>query len=105
MRFDPPATALVLVDLQNDFLHPDGAYGRAGVSAPEIAALPTRLKPVADAVRRECSAGKRDGDMQRYDRNADGGANRDLPRSMRRRAGGRADRSRRRHFGYRSRGV
>ncbi|HEX8663354.1 MAG TPA: cysteine hydrolase, partial [Beijerinckiaceae bacterium] len=23
-------TALLLVDLQNDFLHPDGAYGRAG---------------------------------------------------------------------------
>ena len=52
MHFDPPATALVLVDLQNDFLHPDGAYGRAGVTAPEIAALPARLKPVADAMRR-----------------------------------------------------
>ena len=48
----PAGTALVLVDLQNDFLHPDGAYGRAGVSAPEIAALPARLKPVADAMRR-----------------------------------------------------
>jgi ureidoacrylate peracid hydrolase len=52
MHFDPPATALVLVDLQNDFLHPDGAYGRAGVSTPEIAALPGRLKPLADAMRR-----------------------------------------------------
>jgi nicotinamidase-related amidase len=52
MHFDPPATALVLVDLQNDFLHPDGAYGRAGVSAPAIAALPARLKPVAEAMRR-----------------------------------------------------
>jgi ureidoacrylate peracid hydrolase len=48
----PASTALVLVDLQNDFLHPEGAYGRAGVSAPEIAALPSRLKPVADAMRR-----------------------------------------------------
>jgi nicotinamidase-related amidase len=47
----PASTALVLCDLQNDFLHPDGAYGRAGVSAAEIAALPARLKPVADAVR------------------------------------------------------
>jgi nicotinamidase-related amidase len=46
------ATALVLIDLQNDFLHPDGAYERAGVSAPEIAALPARLRPVADAMRR-----------------------------------------------------
>jgi nicotinamidase-related amidase len=47
----PASTALVLVDLQNDFLHPDGAYGRAGLSAPAIAALPARLKPVADALR------------------------------------------------------
>jgi ureidoacrylate peracid hydrolase len=44
-------TALLIVDLQNDFLHPDGAYGRAGQSAPEIAALPARLKPLADLVR------------------------------------------------------
>ena len=26
----PATTALVLVDMQNDFLHADGAYGRAG---------------------------------------------------------------------------
>jgi len=49
---DPARTGLVLVDLQNDFLHPAGAYGRAGVTSPAIAALPARLKPVADAVRR-----------------------------------------------------
>ncbi|MBV8755139.1 MAG: cysteine hydrolase [Hyphomicrobiales bacterium] len=48
----PASTALVLCDLQNDFLHPEGAYGRAGVRAAEIAALPARLKPVADAMRR-----------------------------------------------------
>jgi len=52
MQLAPPRTALVLVDLQNDFLHPDGAYGRAGQTAPAIAALPARLKPVADAMRR-----------------------------------------------------
>jgi ureidoacrylate peracid hydrolase len=51
-EFDPAVTALVLVDLQNDFLHPQGAYGRAGASAASIAALPGRLKPVADAMRR-----------------------------------------------------
>ena len=45
-------TALLLVDLQNDFLHADGAYGRAGQTAPDIAALPDRLRPLADAVRR-----------------------------------------------------
>lgn len=50
--FEPARTALVLVDMQNDFLHPDGAYGRAGVSAPAIAALPDRLAPVAEAMRR-----------------------------------------------------
>jgi ureidoacrylate peracid hydrolase len=44
-------SALLIVDVQNDFLHPDGAYGRAGQSAPEIAALPARLKPLADLVR------------------------------------------------------
>lgn len=50
-RFDAARTALVLVDLQNDFLHPEGAYGQAGVSHPDIAALPERLAPVAEAVR------------------------------------------------------
>lgn len=47
----PAETALVLVDLQNDFLHPKGAYGRAGVGAAEIAALPQRVAPVAAALR------------------------------------------------------
>jgi nicotinamidase-related amidase len=37
--------------MQNDFLHPYGAYARGGASAPEIAALPGKLKPVADAMR------------------------------------------------------
>jgi ureidoacrylate peracid hydrolase len=50
--FDEPGrAALVLVDLQNDFLHPDGAYGRGGASAAEIAALPERLAPIVEAVR------------------------------------------------------
>ena len=45
-------TALLIVDLQNDFLHPKGAYGRAGQSSDAIAALPARVAPVADAMRR-----------------------------------------------------
>ncbi len=49
--FDAARTGLLIVDLQNDFLHPDGAYGRAGRTAGEIAALPERIKPVADALR------------------------------------------------------
>ena len=48
---DLARAALLVVDLQNDFLHPDGAYGRAGQGAPEIAALPARIKPLAEAMR------------------------------------------------------
>ena len=49
--FDPRTTALMLCDLQNDFVDPKGAYGRAGQIAAEIAALPARLRPVRDALR------------------------------------------------------
>src|SRR5688572_13528434 len=49
---DVSRTALLIVDLQNDFLDPNGAYGRAGQGAPEIAALPARLAPLAAAMRR-----------------------------------------------------
>ena len=45
------STALLLVDLQNDFIHPDGAYARGGQANADIAALPARLKPLADAFR------------------------------------------------------
>src|SRR3954471_19201820 len=45
-------SALILGDLQNDFLHRDGAYGRAGQSSPAIAALPDRLVPLVGAARR-----------------------------------------------------
>lgn len=44
-------SALLIVDLQNDFVHPDGAYGRAGQAAAEIAALPDRLAPLARQMR------------------------------------------------------
>jgi nicotinamidase-related amidase len=45
------STALLLADLQNDFLHADGAYARGGQTNADIAALPARLKPLADAFR------------------------------------------------------
>src|SRR3954466_14890161 len=48
-KMNPKTSALVLGDLQNDFLHPDGAYGRAGQSHPSIAALPGRLAPLVRA--------------------------------------------------------
>ena len=44
-------TALLLVDLQNDFVHAQGAYGWAGHGVGEIAALPARLAPLAARVR------------------------------------------------------
>ena len=51
VTLDPKRTALLTIDLQNDFLHPDGAYGRAGQSAEAISALPARIRPVLDALR------------------------------------------------------
>jgi ureidoacrylate peracid hydrolase len=54
MNVDPvpmARTALLIIDLQNDFLHPDGAYARGDQGAASIAALPSRLRPLADAVR------------------------------------------------------
>ncbi|MDC0196711.1 cysteine hydrolase [Gammaproteobacteria bacterium] len=45
-------TALVLIDMQNDFIHAEGAYARGGATSNYIAALPKMLKPVANAVRR-----------------------------------------------------
>lgn len=51
MTQDWTTTALLLCDLQNDFIHKDGAYARGGQSAPEIAALPGKIKPLADAIR------------------------------------------------------
>lgn len=50
MQIDPKTTALLTIDLQNDFLHPEGAYGRAGQGAPAIAALPERIVPLRDAL-------------------------------------------------------
>ena len=47
------SSALLLLDLQNDFLHANGAYGRARHSNPEIAALPAKLKPLAELFRRQ----------------------------------------------------
>jgi len=44
-------TALLLCDLQNDFLHVDGAYGRAGLGTARMAALPARIAPLARAAR------------------------------------------------------
>jgi nicotinamidase-related amidase len=46
----PATTALLTIDLQNDFLHPEGAYGRAGQGAASILALPDRIAPLKSAL-------------------------------------------------------
>lgn len=48
---DPIRTALLVVDLQNDFLDPDGAYARGGQGSDAIAALPAKVKPLCEAMR------------------------------------------------------
>ncbi len=45
------STALILGDLQNDFLDPEGAYGRARQTSADIAALPARLAPLVRCAR------------------------------------------------------
>lgn len=49
-KWDISRTALLTIDLQNDFIHPAGAYGRAGQTADSIAALPDRIAPLARAL-------------------------------------------------------
>ncbi|WP_176438825.1 cysteine hydrolase family protein [Achromobacter denitrificans] len=48
---DPRSTALIVVDLQNDFLAPGGAYDRGGAVSPQARALPARVAPVARALK------------------------------------------------------
>lgn len=49
--WDLTRTALLTIDLQNDFIHPEGAYGRAGQGSEAIAALPERIAPLVKALR------------------------------------------------------
>jgi ureidoacrylate peracid hydrolase len=44
-------TALIIVDLQNDFLAADGAYARGGASNPSALELPLRVARVAKAIK------------------------------------------------------
>ncbi|MFK7858447.1 MAG: cysteine hydrolase family protein [Granulosicoccus sp.] len=49
--WDLSRTALLTIDLQNDFLHPEGAYGRAGQGSDHIKVLPDRIAPLVKALR------------------------------------------------------
>jgi nicotinamidase-related amidase len=42
---------MVIVDLQNDFLAPDGAYARGNTLSAEAVKLPERMAPVARAIK------------------------------------------------------
>jgi nicotinamidase-related amidase len=46
-----PRVGLVIVDLQNDFLSPQGAYARGNTVSQEALLLPARVAPVAEAVK------------------------------------------------------
>lgn len=50
-KLDIRRTALVIVDLQNDFLHANGAYARGGANLPGAAELITNMKSVTDVMR------------------------------------------------------
>jgi ureidoacrylate peracid hydrolase len=49
--WDLSRTAILTIDLQNDFLHADGAYGRADQGSDAIKALPDRIAPLVRALR------------------------------------------------------
>ena len=48
---DARSTALIVIDLQNDFLAPGGACDRGGAVSAEARALPPRVAPVARALK------------------------------------------------------
>ena len=50
-NWDLSRTAILTIDLQNDFLHADGAYARAGKGSNAIRSLPDRIAPLVDALR------------------------------------------------------
>ena len=51
LSINPRHTALVIIDLQNDFLAPDGAYARGGAVSAAAQALPPRVAAVAKALK------------------------------------------------------
>ena len=50
-KFAAASTALIIVDLQNDFLSPQGAYARGKTVSSDALLLPARIAPVAQALK------------------------------------------------------
>lgn len=51
MKTSPKKIALIIVDLQNDFLSPEGAYARGGAASAAARELPGRVAGVARALK------------------------------------------------------
>ncbi len=51
MKTSPKKIALIIVDLQNDFLSPEGAYARGGAASAAARELPGRVASVARALK------------------------------------------------------
>ncbi len=51
-RVDPSSTALVVVDVQNDFCDPDGAFGKLGNDVSMMPAMAANLQQLIEAARR-----------------------------------------------------
>jgi nicotinamidase-related amidase len=51
MMFSPPSTALLVIDMQRDFLHPNGYAARAGLDGARLRAAIGPLGKVLDAAR------------------------------------------------------
>ena len=51
LALDPTKTALIIVDLQNDFLDSRGAYARGGATSAQALLLPDRVARVAQALK------------------------------------------------------
>lgn len=52
LRFDPATSAVVVIDPQNDFCHPDGLHGRLGKDTGGAQAVLPRLAALLDHARR-----------------------------------------------------
>lgn len=51
-RVDPATTALVVIDVQNDFCHPEGVFGATGHDLSMMPAMAERTRALVDAARR-----------------------------------------------------
>jgi ureidoacrylate peracid hydrolase len=50
-RLDPSDAALIVVDVQNDYVHPEGALGAAGADMSSVTAMIPRLERLVESAR------------------------------------------------------